>query len=108
MGEPFPGGETALAASGAAFMTVVLAQVANAFACRSSTRWPGSLGWTSNRLLIPAVVEGRLVNAVGLVPPAGPVVGAKLGAGVGQALVAADRRLHGRGGRPATFRLRGW
>lgn len=53
-GEPFPTGDVALAASGAAFMTVVLAQTANAFACRSSTRWPGSLGWTTNRLLVPA------------------------------------------------------
>jgi hypothetical protein len=33
---------TAAAASGAAFMTGVIAQVANAFACRSSTRWRGS------------------------------------------------------------------
>jgi calcium-translocating P-type ATPase len=39
------------AASGAAFMTVVLGQKANAFACRSSTRRPGQLGWTTNRLL---------------------------------------------------------
>lgn len=54
-GESFPGGATAAAASGAAFMTVVLAQTANAFACRSSTRWPGALGWTTNRLLLPAV-----------------------------------------------------
>jgi magnesium-transporting ATPase (P-type) len=53
-GDPFPEGEHLAAASGAAFMTVVLAQTANAFACRSSSRWPGSLGWTSNRLLIPA------------------------------------------------------
>ena len=42
------------AASGAAFMTVVIAQTANAFACRSSTRRPGELGWTTNRLLIGA------------------------------------------------------
>ena len=53
-----PGAEVATtelaAASGAAFMTVVLAQTANAFACRSSTRWPGSLGWTTNVLLLPA------------------------------------------------------
>jgi hypothetical protein len=50
-------------------MTVVLAQVANAFACRSSTRWPGSLGWTSNRLLIPAVAAGLAFSlAVLLVP----------------------------------------
>ena len=57
-GDAFPGGQIALAASGAAFMSVVLAQAANAFACRSSTRWPGSLGWASNRLLIPAVGIG--------------------------------------------------
>jgi hypothetical protein len=53
-GEAFPEGHDLLAASGAAFMTVVIAQTANAFACRSSTRWPGDLGWTTNRLLIPA------------------------------------------------------
>jgi magnesium-transporting ATPase (P-type) len=40
------------AASGAAFMTVVIAQTANAFACRSSTRWAGAVGWTTNPLLI--------------------------------------------------------
>ncbi|MGR2752420.1 cation-translocating P-type ATPase [Agromyces arachidis] len=54
-GEPFPTGPDLMAASGAAFMTVVLAQTANAFACRSSTRWPGALGWTTNRLLVVAV-----------------------------------------------------
>lgn len=53
-GEPFPTGPDLMAASGAAFMTVVLAQTANAFACRSSTRWPGALGWFSNRLLVVA------------------------------------------------------
>jgi len=53
-GDSFPGGHAALAASGAAFMTVVIAQTANAFACRSSTRWPGALGWTTNHVLIPA------------------------------------------------------
>jgi hypothetical protein len=34
-------------------MPIVIAHTANAFACRSSTRWPGALGWTTNRLLIP-------------------------------------------------------
>ncbi|HUP73962.1 MAG TPA: cation-transporting P-type ATPase [Acidimicrobiales bacterium] len=53
-GESFPSGHAAMAASGAAFITVVVAQTANAFACRSSTRRPGELGWTTNRLLIPA------------------------------------------------------
>jgi magnesium-transporting ATPase (P-type) len=54
-GGAFPEGRDLMAASGAAFMAVVVAQTANAFACRSSTRWPGDLGWTTNRLLIPAV-----------------------------------------------------
>ena len=48
-GEPFPTGHDLLAASGAAFLTVVLGQKANVFACRSSTRWPGALGWSTNR-----------------------------------------------------------
>ncbi|GAA2031337.1 cation-transporting P-type ATPase [Agromyces tropicus] len=55
-GDAFPSGPDLMAASGAAFMTVVLAQTANAFACRSSTRWPGSLGWFTNRLLVVAVL----------------------------------------------------
>lgn len=41
-----------MAASGAAFTVVVLAQLANAFACRSATALPWTLGWTSNRLLL--------------------------------------------------------
>jgi magnesium-transporting ATPase (P-type) len=54
-GEAFPTGRALLAASGAAFATVVLAQAANAFACRSATRPPGRLGWWSNRFLVWAV-----------------------------------------------------
>jgi magnesium-transporting ATPase (P-type) len=53
-GDAFPEGHVAWAASGAAFMTVVIAQTANAFACRSATRRPGQMGWTSNRLLLLA------------------------------------------------------
>jgi hypothetical protein len=48
-------------------MTVVLAQAANAFACRSSTRRPGELGWTTNRLLIPAVAAALLISVAMLV-----------------------------------------
>lgn len=51
----FPTGHALLAASGAAFAAVVIGQAANAFACRSATRWPGALGWTGNRLLLGAV-----------------------------------------------------
>jgi magnesium-transporting ATPase (P-type) len=54
-GDPFPTGDHLAAASGAAFATVVLGQLANAFACRSTARWPGALGWTSNRMLLSAV-----------------------------------------------------
>ncbi|MDH4077963.1 MAG: HAD-IC family P-type ATPase, partial [Acidimicrobiia bacterium] len=63
-GDGFPAGPTAMAASGAAFITVVVAQTANAFACRSSTRWPGALGWTTNRLLIPAATAELVFSFV--------------------------------------------
>ncbi|HEU5084406.1 MAG TPA: cation-transporting P-type ATPase [Acidimicrobiales bacterium] len=69
-GEDFPSGHDLHAASGAAFMTVVIAQTANAFACRSSSRWPGALGWTTNRLLpAAATIELGVSLAVLLVRP---------------------------------------
>jgi magnesium-transporting ATPase (P-type) len=69
-GSPFPGGHDLAAASGAAFAAVVCGQAANAFACRSSTQWPGRLGWTTNRLLLPAVAAGLSFSfAMLLVPP---------------------------------------
>ena len=75
-GQPFPGGVELAAASGAAFLAVVLAQSANAFACRSATRWPGSLGWRSNRLLAPAVgAELAFSLALLLVPAVAVVLG---------------------------------
>jgi calcium-translocating P-type ATPase len=55
-GDPFPHGSTLLAASGAAFTAVVLGQVANAFACRSTVRPVWQVGWTANRLLLGAIV----------------------------------------------------
>lgn len=70
-GDDFPEGRTLASASGAAFMTVVLAQTANAFACRSSSRWPGSLGWTTNRLLIPAAAIELVFSLVVLL--VGPI-----------------------------------
>jgi magnesium-transporting ATPase (P-type) len=54
-GETFPGGPTLLAASGAAFTAVVVGQVANAFACRSTVRPAWAVGWTANRLLLGAI-----------------------------------------------------
>ena len=69
LGDAFPVGQVALMASGAAFLTVVLGQTANAFACRSSTRWPGALGWTTNRLLVPAVIADLVIAALMLSVP---------------------------------------
>jgi hypothetical protein len=43
--------------------------MANAFACRSATRWPGALGWASNRLLVGAVVVEALALAAFLLIP---------------------------------------
>jgi magnesium-transporting ATPase (P-type) len=108
LGEAFPTGVDLRAASGAAFMTVVIAQTANAFACRSSTRWPGELGWTTNRLLVPAAsIElffsfvVLLVTPIALVlghaspPPAGWVV-ALLSAPLVLGVDAVDKRVRAR------------
>ena len=84
-GESFPTGHTLLAASGAAFSAVVMGQVGNAFACRSTIRWPGALGWTTNPLLLGAVVVeilallavlfiGPIAALLGQAPP--PLAGA--------------------------------
>ncbi|WP_445155514.1 cation-translocating P-type ATPase [Arthrobacter sp. Hor0625] len=55
-GAELPASDALMAASGAAFTTVVLAQLANAFACRSATEPPWRLGWFTNRLLLWAVL----------------------------------------------------
>ena len=75
-GAPFPGGEVLTAASGAAFMTIVIAQAANAFACRSSTLTPRALGWTTNPLLLGAVGVGLAMGlAVLCIPPIADALG---------------------------------
>ena len=57
-------------ASGALFAAVVLGQLANAYACRSETRWIGRVGVTGNRLLTYAVGFELAMLAVFLfVPP---------------------------------------
>jgi magnesium-transporting ATPase (P-type) len=110
-GDTFPTGHALMAASGAAFLTVVLAQTANAFACRSSSVPPWTLGWTSNRLLVPAASVGLAFSlAVLLVdpfarlldqafPPAGGLLVALLAAPVLLAVDALDKRVRSR--RPA-------
>lgn len=75
-GAAFPTGAELAAASGAAFITVVFAQAANAFACRSSTHWPGSLGWGTNRLLLGAVSAGIAFSLLTLwLPPLADLLG---------------------------------
>jgi len=79
-GAELPAADVLMAASGAAFTTVVLAQLANAFACRSASVPPWQLGWFSNRLLVWAVLAemgllavflflGPLATLLGHAPP---------------------------------------
>ena len=79
-GTELPPMDVLMAASGAAFTTVVLAQLANAFACRSATVPPWRLGWFTNRLLLWAVLAelgllcvflflGPLATLLGQAPP---------------------------------------
>lgn len=69
-GETAPTGPALTAASGAAFTAVVVGQMANAYACRSSTRHAFAVGWNGNRLLRIAVVA-ELLALLGFlfVPP---------------------------------------
>ena len=117
-GGPVPDGQELLAASGAAFITVVFAQKANVFACRSSSRWPGALGWMTNRLLFPAgAVELAfsfvvlLVPAIAVVlgqasPPAAGWLVALVSPGVVLAVDALDKRLRAGQRREARERRR--
>jgi magnesium-transporting ATPase (P-type) len=76
-------------ASGTAFTTVVLGQLANAFACRSERRLVGSWSWRGNRLLLVAVaIELMLLAAFVGLPPLAAVLGQALPPPVGWALAA--------------------
>jgi calcium-translocating P-type ATPase len=73
-GEP-PAVSVLLSASGAAFVTVVVGQAANAFACRSTVVWPGALGWSTNRFLVWSVVaELALLAALLFIAPVASVL----------------------------------
>ncbi|HET9648443.1 MAG TPA: cation-transporting P-type ATPase [Microlunatus sp.] len=66
-------------ASGTAFATIVLAQMANAFACRSESRPAWRLPLLGNRLLLMAVaVELGLLLAFLAFPPAAALLGGSL------------------------------
>jgi magnesium-transporting ATPase (P-type) len=66
-GEPASG--LLAVASGAAFLTIVVGQTANAFACRSASRPPWRLGWTANRYLPAATAFALVVSVASLVVP---------------------------------------
>ncbi|TJY70433.1 cation-transporting P-type ATPase [Arthrobacter sp. CAU 1506] len=75
-GSALPDWEVLAAASGAAFTTVVLAQLANAFACRSESVPPWRLGWGTNRMLLWAVVvELAALVAFLAIPPIAAMLG---------------------------------
>ena len=62
-------GAQAAGASGAVFVTVVVCQSANAWACRSDRLTPWRLGWGTNRLLVVAVaVEAVLATGFVAIP----------------------------------------
>lgn len=89
-GQAFP--ESSLAsASGAAFATVVLAQTANAFACRSTTRPAWRLSLRTNRLLVVgATVELAIAAAFLFVPPVAEVLGHESPPAIGWAIALAS------------------
>jgi len=77
-------------ASGAAFAAIVLGQLANAFACRSETRWVGLTGVRGNALLLYAVAFEIVVLVVFLtVPPLPGLLGGTWPTALGWLLAAA-------------------
>ena len=75
-GTAIPHGHVLAMASGTAFATVIFCQIGTAFACRSATRWPGRLGWTTNRLLLVGVgLALALLLVFEFVPPVARVLG---------------------------------
>jgi magnesium-transporting ATPase (P-type) len=86
-GAPFPSGTVLAAASGAAFVVVVLAQTANAFACRSATLPAWRIGWLTNRMLVlGASIELVLAGAFLLWPVLGEPLDHRPPPGAGWAL----------------------
>ena len=75
-GAAWPTGGALLAASGAAFLTVVVMQCANAFACRSTRLSAWRLRWHGNRFLVVAVAAALVFGAACLaIPPVAAVLG---------------------------------
>jgi magnesium-transporting ATPase (P-type) len=76
-------------ASGAYFITVVAAQMGNAFACRSSTLTIGHLGFSTNRLLIWSVLIALgIALAMVFVPPLASLLGQASPSAIGWVIAA--------------------
>ena len=74
-----PDGPLLAIASGTAFAAIVLGQLANAFACRSESRWIGRVGFGGNPLLGYAILfEAAMLAAFLLVPPLPALLGGAL------------------------------
>ena len=87
-GDSGPADDVLASASGAAFAAVIVAQVANAFICRSATRRVGRVV-PANRLLYPAVAVGVALAGVSLVvTPVADVLGQAVPSGAGAAMAA--------------------
>lgn len=83
-GDAFPTGEALAAASGAAFLTVVFAQSANAFACRSNTLPAWRIPLRTNPFLVVAVaIELAITSAFLLVPSVAGLLDHRLPPAVG-------------------------
>ncbi|MGZ4640230.1 MAG: cation-translocating P-type ATPase [Actinomycetes bacterium] len=77
-------------ASGAAFASVVLGQLANAFACRSQRRWVWGQSLTTNPLLLGAVAAELVLLLIFLtVPPLPDLLGGSWPSPLGWSLAAA-------------------
>ncbi|GAA0235929.1 cation-transporting P-type ATPase [Actinomadura nitritigenes] len=71
-------------ASGTAFATIMLGQMATAFCCRSESRWAARLRWNGNPLLLWAVAADLVLMAVFLgVPPVAHLLGGGLPSALG-------------------------
>jgi calcium-translocating P-type ATPase len=90
LGDPAPTTPLLAAASGTYFLTVVVGQSANAFACRSSTLTAWQLSWFGNRLLVFAVlVELGLALAMLTIPAVAELLGQAVPPPVGWAVALA-------------------
>ncbi|WP_046470304.1 cation-translocating P-type ATPase [Allosalinactinospora lopnorensis] len=76
-------------ASGTLFTAIVLGQLANAFACRSESRWVAGTGVGGNRLLLYAVAfEVGILAVFLLLPPLPGLLGGTLPSPLGWAMAA--------------------